>query len=739
MQGCIRSSLVRNSLVLLLVSTATPARAQIPVDIKPFVPLSAPTQQDRDRREAVHCFVLGVLCEREDRLLEAVRAYEKSAELDPAESAVHRSLIPVYLALERAGDALRATRRTLELDPADAEIWYMYARQLKDAGKYADAREALRRGIAVPEVKDMPDLAEQMYANLGQLCETSEEYVDAAAAYAEAAKILDQPDALLQRGIGTPELIAQRAAEMHERVGRMYLQAKRHDKAVAAYQQAQKRYPEGAGRLNFNLAQVSQTQGKWAEAVAYLDGYLRFQPQGAEAYELKIALLHKLGRGAEVLPWLEKASQSDPFNAGLKLLLANQAAHAGQSAKAEKLYQQLAADGPSPEVYRGLFRVYCDENAKGLTKALALLDTTLAEARKKDFPSPLAATQARAMFAALREDAQSTGHLVDLAMRQDQGPRLRFETLQLLAVLADQHRMLPEAEHLFRRCLSDLAPNHETAVYGGLLRVLWKERKYEDILQVCRDGLERTRAANHVLLHNDMARALAQLGRLEEALAAADRAIEQAADGDRLVVRLLRLRILTLAEQYDRAEADGLAMLKNNPSPGEALEIRYLLSGVYSAAKNMAKSEEQLELILKADPDNATANNDLGYLWADQGRNLARAEEMIRRAIDIDRQNRKAAKNLPPGADHDNTAYVDSLGWVLFRKGEIEAARVELERAAALPDSDDPVIWDHLGDVYQRLQLFDRARAPGSAQSTFMNSPSAVKWTSDIKTCSRSS
>jgi Flp pilus assembly protein TadD len=54
---------------------------------------------------------------------------------------------------------------------------------------------------------------------------------------------------------------------------------------------------------------------------------------------------------------------------------------------------------------------------------------------------------------------------------------------------------------------------------------------------------------------------------------------------------------------------------------------------------------------------------------------------------------------------------VDSLGWVLFRRGRVQEARQELEKAAALPGgSDDPVVWDHLGDVYFRLSETGKAR-----------------------------
>jgi Flp pilus assembly protein TadD len=135
-----------------------------------------------------------------------------------------------------------------------------------------------------------------------------------------------------------------------------------------------------------------------------------------------------------------------------------------------------------------------------------------------------------------------------------------------------------------------------------------------------------------------------------------------------------------------------------------------MLSSVYSIAHQYEKAEEQLLLILKDDPDDATANNDLGYLWADQNKKLEEAEKRIRRALELDKRQRNVLMHVSLDSDHDNAAYVDSLGWVLFRKGDWKGACSELEKAVSLPNGDDdPVVWDHLGDVYFRLKEIEKA------------------------------
>src|SRR5262249_34191908 len=212
------------------------------------------------------------------------------------------------------------------------------------------------------------------------LHENAREFGPAAAAFAEVVKVLDHPDALLEVGPYNRDEIVQRAAEVCERIGKLSLQAGRFDQAVAAFRDAQKRSPNGGGRLNFNLAQVCKEQDKLADALRYLDAYLALQPSGTEAYELKADLLERLGRRKDVLPALEQAAARDRFNVGLKLLLARQYARARQTARAEQLFQEMAEGAPTPEVYRALFTLYKDDPAQGMGRVLTLFNDTLGKA-----------------------------------------------------------------------------------------------------------------------------------------------------------------------------------------------------------------------------------------------------------------------------------------------------------------------------------------------------------------------
>jgi len=119
----------------------------------------------------------------------------------------------------------------------------------------------------------------------------------------------------------------------------------------------------------------------------------------------------------------------------------------------------------------------------------------------------------------------------------------------------------------------------------------------------------------------------------------------------------------------------------------------------YGAAAEQAglyeKAAELLRKSISLDPANsAEASNYLGYMWADHNMHLDEAEGMIRRALE---------------SEPNNASYLDSLGWVEFRKGNFDQALTDLLRAAKTAEHDDPVVFEHIGDTYLKLNRMPEA------------------------------
>lgn len=709
-----------------LALSALPVRAQVPGDRPaPAEPRRPETRAELNHREAVKLFGAASLAERQNRLLEAVKLYEQASALDPEAAAPLKAVVPLYLALDRLDDALASCKKATELDPADFATWYLYARQLRAHNRQAEAAAAFDRALACPRLKEQPEQHAQIAYELGALQESLQDFAAAEKAFREAVQVLDNPAALLEQGDFNRAEIDAQAAETYERLGRVCLRGGQTDRAVGYFVKARDKVrekdPLRARRLSYNLAEVHLAAERWEEALRALDDYLETRPQGMEAYRAKVKALTKLGRQAEVLPALQAYAARDRHNTALRLLVAEQYAAAGDFGRAENLYAELAQASPGPDIYRGLFQLYATSRPTRFDRLLQQLDDTLRAANgENNNPNQEqkgdadAAARARSMLAVLRESPELVRGLIPVAQqRMTARGSLGRTTSYYIGVLAARTRQLDAAEQLFRNALPERGGparfnrgGVDADAYTNLLRVLRLGHKYEAIVELCRRGREEARNIYADYFHNQAAEALAHLGRFPEAVAEADKAVDVSPDDRKFEARLTRIHILTLARQYDRAAAECQELLKRHTERKEAHRIRHQLSNVYSSAHQYAQAEEQLRIILDEAPEDAWACNDLGYFWAEQGKNLEEAEKLIRKALELDRKQRASL----PEEERESAAYIDSLGWVLFRRGQFEASRKELERASSLPTgAEDPVVWDHLGDVCYRLG--DTARA----------------------------
>jgi tetratricopeptide (TPR) repeat protein len=158
--------------------------------------------------------------------------------------------------------------------------------------------------------------------------------------------------------------------------------------------------------------------------------------------------------------------------------------------------------------------------------------------------------------------------------------------------------------------------------------------------------------------------------------------------------RFPRLQGRALFDSGDRTA--GIAVLESAVKQfPKDMGTLFVLADVYADAGRAADAEKALRLVLTTEPSNASALNYLGYLLASRGEQLDEAIRLVQKALE---------------AEPDNPAYLDSLGWAYFRKGDLDGAEKNLAAAAQkLPDNSE--IQDHLGDLHARRQRWSEAIA----------------------------
>ncbi len=154
--------------------------------------------------------------------------------------------------------------------------------------------------------------------------------------------------------------------------------------------------------------------------------------------------------------------------------------------------------------------------------------------------------------------------------------------------------------------------------------------------------------------------------------------------------------VTALSQIFSRTGAHAEAVsvlteaLKAHPRDEDLL---YALGTVLERSGATQQALARMRELRVVNPQNAAALNFIGYTLADHGEQLDEAERLVRRALAI---------------HPDSGAYLDSLGWVQFRRGDMVRATGTLERAVEL-EPDEPAILEHLGDAYGGVSRRDAA------------------------------
>lgn len=171
---------------------------------------------------------------------------------------------------------------------------------------------------------------------------------------------------------------------------------------------------------------------------------------------------------------------------------------------------------------------------------------------------------------------------------------------------------------------------------------------------------------------------MSKSGQLEEGRALLKSAVSTG-NRERIALTSAEAQILSQAKRLDEAFKvldDAVQSTRNTPD--------HLYEHALAAEKinKLDVMEQSLRRLIELRPDAAHAYNALGYSFADRNLRLPEARELITKAVE-----------LKPEDPH----ILDSMGWVLYRQGDLDKAREYLEKALKISPEVDVLV--HLGEV----------------------------------------
>ena len=301
--------------------------------------------------------------------------------------------------------------------------------------------------------------------------------------------------------------------------------------------------------------------------------------------------------------------------------------------------------------------------------------------------------------------------------------KLNGNAYWFLAKIAQELRENEAASDFYNKFLVDakkLGSGQKMAAgYGPLIQILFDTKKYKECEKLCSEFLDITledEAAFIPILRlkpvvfRRMVLCQSRMGEVDKAIERVEKLYKDQPDNWlNLELKARILREVGKTADAEKAYQDLIVKIDSDKRLGKEEkeefleEIKYTLSNVYVELKKIDKASEILKTLVEKNPDNPTYHNDLGYIWADNDLNLEEAEKLIRKAIEIERGLRKKIKNLKPEFDKDNSAYLDSLAWVLFKKKNYAEAKKLLVEAIKDEEGQHIEILDHLGDIHQAM------------------------------------
>lgn len=557
----------------------------------------------------------------------------------------------------RFDEALSRIDKVIAKSPDDPVLRYERAMMLIDAGRMDKAEAELRQVLAkTPDFYDANRVLGRVLLDRGT---TDRARVEEALKYLQAAYKASPDD--FSTGLAVAHILTSlnRIPEAERVLATMV-----------------ERAPDQR-QLNFQYAQVLTKLGRGSESKQYLERVVAVDPTYTPAIMQLLDIYEQgseFGKGAALL---QPLIDEDPLNLEIQRQQAFFYLRAGDSRNARDRFRALVQADPKDA--RSAF--YLAESLNDLEQYAEAeeLFRKLHEADPKDVD--VIASYGLSLSGQKKWDEASRQfqHLLTVGDLPDHTSALARTQLAYIDLQKGNYEAAIETA----KTIFVFRDKPNTQAINIALEALRKQKKYAEMVTLLDPLVQRFATDPFV-----NARYVEALTRSGQGGKAAQHAALQTRTGTR--------NTIAAAEAYVQAgdvpAAVALMKAAAKAKPDD-VELHFQLGSVQERAGDREGAEKTFLALLEKNPEHAPSLNYLGYMWAESGKNLERAHEMLLRAV---------------SQEPNNGAYVDSLGWVYYRMGNLELAEKYLTDAASLLPR-DATVHEHLGDVLAQRGDMQRA------------------------------
>ncbi|UXR65544.1 tetratricopeptide repeat protein [Bdellovibrio bacteriovorus] len=518
----------------------------------------------------------------------------------------------------------------------------------------------------------------------------------------------------LDSGSSLDPLYMRTQADYYFAMGEAYALEGNSQKAIESFKMVLI-YDTNSPAVNMRLAAEYLKQGMITESLAQSEEAVKKDPKNVDAHLLLGGLYSSLKVYPKAMEQYHTVMKLQPENTEAPLYIGALYSEQKQSDKAVKYFETLLKNPEYTTPYLAHYYIGRVRMEQSETKFAKVAETSFKKAlelkpdfadavlslgvlyskqknedkaislyrnfQKENTPSPRVAEVLAQIYIERGDYENAYAQLEVMESDSDEPLNVR---MKMALILIEQKRYDTAVQKL-EEILKDAPESDKVRFY--LAAVYEEARQHEKAVKEYRKIPASSTYYGESVVH--AAYLLKGLGRLDEGIEVA--AVGLKSRQDQPQVFAMYASLLDEKGDYKNASKTLEQGLQKFP---ENAQLRFYYGTINDRMGNKDVVVTEMQKVLELDPNHVQGMNYLAFTWAEMGVKLPEAEQLARRALELE----------------PTDGYIlDTLGWILYKQSKYSES-VKFLEAAHKHQSTVSIIAEHLGDAYYKQSMVDKAK-----------------------------